>query len=177
MAAEGLRFTDFYSAAEVCTPSRAAMLTGRYPIRSGMVGKNRVLFPNSKGGLPPNEITMAEALKEKGYATALIGKWHLGIHEGARPNDQGFDLAFGLPYSNAMDARAGLPKGSVASANPPKDGWNVALSRNGKVVERPADQSTLTKRYTEEAIQFIRENKARPFLLCLTHTFPHVPLF
>ena len=105
MAAEGLRFTDFYSAAEVCTPSRAALLTGRYPIRSGMVGKRRVLFPNSKGGLPAAEITLAEALKEKGYATAQIGKWHLGIHEGSRPQEQGFDLSFGLPYSNDRDAR------------------------------------------------------------------------
>jgi arylsulfatase A len=177
MAAEGLRFTDFYSTAEVCTPSRAALLTGRYPVRSGMVGKRRVLFPNSKGGLPPGEITMAEALKEKGYATALIGKWHLGIHEGSRPKDQGFDLSFGLPYSNDMDARPDLPKGSVASPNPPADGWNVALLRNGEVAERPADQTTLTKRYTEEALKFVQDKKGQPFLLYVAHTFPHVPLF
>ena len=108
MAAEGLRFTDFYSAAEVCTPSRAALLTGRYPIRSGMCGNRRVLFPNSQGGLPPAEITIAEALKPHGYATAHIGKWHLGIHAGGRPLDQGFDHSFGLPYSNDMDGRPGL---------------------------------------------------------------------
>jgi arylsulfatase A len=85
MAAEGMRFTDFYSASEVCTPSRAALLTGRYPIRSGMCSPQRVLFPNSKGGLPPGEITIAELLRNAGYATAHIGKWHLGIHEGSRP--------------------------------------------------------------------------------------------
>nr|WP_256199311.1 sulfatase-like hydrolase/transferase [Verrucomicrobium spinosum] len=84
MAAEGLRFTDFYVASEVCTPSRAALLTGRYPVRSGMYGKRRVLFPNSTGGLPAGEITLPEALKARGYATAHVGKWHLGIHEGSR---------------------------------------------------------------------------------------------
>src|SRR5262245_7459320 len=89
MAAEGERFTEFYSAAEVCTPRRASRFTGRYPIRSGMCCHRRVLFPNSKGGLPPSEITLAELLREKGYATAHIGKWHLGIHEGSRPLDQG----------------------------------------------------------------------------------------
>ncbi len=177
MAAEGLRFTDFYSAAEVCTPSRAALLTGRLPIRSGMCGNRRVLFPNSEGGLPPAEITLAEALKEKGYATLHIGKWHLGIHEGSRPLDQGFDHSFGLPYSNDMDGRPGLTKGGSGSPNPPEDGWNVALLRDGKVVEQPTDQTTLTKRYTEEAVKFIAEKKSGPFFLYMPHTFPHVPLF
>ncbi len=121
MAAEGLRFTDFYSAAEVCTPSRAALLTGRYPIRNGMCGDRRVLFPNSKGGLPAAEITLAEALREKGHASAHIGKWHLGIHEGSRPLDQGFQSSFGLPYSNDMDARPGLPRGATGSPTPPVD--------------------------------------------------------
>jgi arylsulfatase A-like enzyme len=177
MASEGLRFTDFYVAAEVCTPSRAALLTGRYPIRSGMCGRRRVLFPNSKGGLPSAEITIAEALKAKGYATAHIGKWHLGIHEGSRPLDQGFDHSFGLPYSNDMDGRQGLPAGSSGSPNPPKDGWNVPLLRDGNIVERPADQTALTKRYAEEAVKYITENKDRPFFLYFAHTFPHVPLF
>lgn len=177
MAAEGLRFTDFYSASEVCTPSRAALLTGRLPIRSGMCGNRRVLFPNSEGGLPKAEITIAEALKGKGYSTMHIGKWHLGIHAGSRPLDQGFDHSFGLPYSNDMDGRPDLPKGSSGSPTPPPDGWNVTLLRDGEVVEQPADQTTLTKRYTEEAVKFIREKKGGPFFLYLPHTFPHVPMF
>ena len=177
MAAEGLRFTDFYSGAEVCTPSRTALMTGRYPLRSGMAADRRVLFPNSKGGLPAAEVTLAESLKTVGYATAHVGKWHLGIHPGSRPQDQGFDDSFGLPYSNDMDARSGLPKGATGSATPPEDGWNVPLIHNGKVIEKPADQTTLTKRYTEHAVQFIRQNKARPFFLYFAHTFPHVPLF
>ncbi len=177
MAAEGLRFTDFYSAAEVCTPSRAALLTGRYPIRSGMCGNRRVLFPNSKGGLPPAEVTLAESLKSAGYATAHIGKWHLGIHEGSRPQDQGFDLTFGIPYSNDMDGKPGLVRGASGLADPPHDGWNVPLIRDGKVVEQPADQTTLTRRYTEEATKFIAEKKAGPFFIYLAHTFPHVPMF
>lgn len=177
MAAEGLRFTDFYSAAEVCTPSRAALLTGRLPIRSGMCGDRRVLFANSEGGLPASEISIAEALKVKGYETLHIGKWHLGIHPGSRPLDQGFDHSFGLPYSNDMDGRPGLPKGASGLADPPQDGWNVALLRDGAVVEQPVNQVTLTKRYTEEAVKFIRSRKDRPFFLYMPHTFPHVPLF
>ncbi len=177
MASEGLRFTDFYSGAEVCTPSRTALLTGRYPLRSGMADNRRVLFPNSKGGLPDGEITLAESLKAAGYATAHVGKWHLGIHAGSRPLDQGFDDSFGLPYSNDMDGRSGLPKGATGSAAPPEDGWNVPLLHNGNVIEQPADQTTLTKRYTEHAMQFIRDKKAGPFFLYFAHTFPHVPLF
>jgi arylsulfatase A len=177
MAAEGLRFTDFYVASEVCTPSRAALLTGRYPVRSGMYGKRRVLFPNSPGGLPAGEITLPEALKTRGYATAHVGKWHLGIHEGSRPLDQGFDQSFGLPYSNDMDARPDLPKGSTGSPTPPADGWNVPLLRNGEVVEKPADQVHLTGHYTEEAVKFIQQKKNQPFFLYMAHSFPHVPLF
>lgn len=177
MAAEGVRFTDFYSAAEVCTPSRAALLTGRYAVRSGMSGARRVLFPNSKGGLPQSEITLARALKGHGYATAHIGKWHLGIHEGGRPREHGFDSSFGLPYSNDMDGRPGIAGKQRFSADPPADGWNVPLLRNGEVVERPADQTTLTRRYTEEAIAFIAAQKGRPFFLYLAHTMPHTPLF
>jgi arylsulfatase A len=180
MAAEGMRLTDFYVAAPVCTPSRAALLTGRYAIRSGMSqvpGTRGVLFPDSKGGLPPQEITLAEALKTAGYATALIGKWHLGIHEGSRPQDQGFDFSYGLPYSNDMDRRPGLETSARYLPDPPADGWNVPLLRNGEVIERPADQTTLTKRYTQEAVKFIVANKTKPFFLYLAHTMPHTPLF
>jgi arylsulfatase A len=177
LAAEGKRFTDFYAAAPLCTPSRAALLTGRYPIRSGMYGRRGVLFPDSKGGLPDGEITLAELLRARGYATAHIGKWHLGIHPGSRPNDQGFDLSYGLPYSNDMDEREDLPQGAASSPDPPVDGWNVPLLRNGQVLERPADQTTLTRRYTAEAVRFIRESRGRPFFLYFAHTFPHVPLF
>lgn len=177
MASEGVRFTDFYSGAEVCTPSRTALLTGRYPPRSGMAGPQRVLFPISKGGLPPSEVTLAESLRSAGYATAHIGKWHLGIHEGSRPQDQGFDESFGLPYSNDMDGRVGLPKGSTGSPTPPHDGWNVPLIHNGKVIEQPADQSTLTRIFTEQALEFIRHTKDSPFFIYFAHTFPHVPMF
>jgi arylsulfatase A-like enzyme len=177
MAAEGMRFTDFYSAAPVCTPSRAALLTGRYAVRSGMASeKRRVLFPNSTGGLPASEVTLAEALKEKGYATACIGKWHLGWQRQYLPRQHGFDYFYGLPYSNDMDRlpTAGGPSGSLT---PKVEWWNVPLIRNEDVIERPADQHTLTKRYTEEAIGFIRRSKSKPFLLYLPYTMVHVPLF
>jgi arylsulfatase A len=177
LAAEGKRFTDFYAAAPLCSPSRAALLTGRYAVRSGMYGRRGVLFPDSAGGLPAEEITLAELLRARGYATAHLGKWHLGIHPGSRPNDQGFDLSYGLPYSNDMDREEDVAPGAAGSPDPPVEGWNVPLLRNGEVVERPADQRTLTQRYTAEAVRFIAANRARPFFLYFAHTFPHVPLF
>ena len=180
MAGEGLRFTDFYSAAAVCTPSRAGLLTGRYPVRSGMcemAGSRTVLFPNSKGGLPPEEVTIAKALKAAAYSTAHIGKWHLGVHSGSRPLDQGFDSSFGVPYSNDMDRRPGLPESARSRPEPPLDGWNIPLMRDGEIIERPANQATLTKRYTDEALKFIREKKAGPFFLYLAYSMPHTPLF
>ena len=179
MAAEGMKFTSFYSAAEVCTPSRAALLTGRLPIRTGMCSDTRrVLFPESAGGLQTTEVTLAKALKAKGYTTACVGKWHLGHLPEYLPMRHGFDSFFGLPYVNDMDRRTDIaPKGREAILKPKIEYFNVPLMRGDTIVERPADQRTLTKRYTEEAVKFIRSNKGKPFFLYLAHMVPHVPLF
>jgi arylsulfatase A-like enzyme len=179
MAAEGLRFTDFYVAACVCTPSRAALLTGRLPVRSGMAGseKRRVIDAKSTGGLPPEEITIARALKSKGYATACIGKWHLGQLPEFLPTAHGFDSFFGLRWSNDMEPAPKIPKFASANFNPDPKWWKASLLRNEKVIEQPTDLSTLTRRYTEEAVAFIRTNKTHPFFLYFAHTYPHVPLF
>jgi arylsulfatase A-like enzyme len=181
MAAEGMRFTEFYSAAEVCTPSRAALLTGRYPVRSGMAHDQfRVLRAISTGHLPLEEITLAEALKERGYATGVIGKWHLGVwsnNPDGHPQKHGFDYSYGLPHSNDMNATGNGPKGAGTLAEQKAEWWNAPLYRNSELIEQPADQTTLTRRYTEEAVSFIRQHKDRPFFLYLPHTFPHTPLF
>jgi arylsulfatase A-like enzyme len=162
MADEGMRFTQFYAAANICSPSRVALLTGRYPIRSGIC---HVFFPRHAGGIPEREITIAEALKTKGYATACVGKWHLGHLKPFLPRQHGFDYYFGLPYSNDMW--------------PPNRGRYppLPLVRNDETIEEMPDQSLLTKRYTDEAIRFIKQNKDKPFFVYLPHTFPHVPLF
>jgi arylsulfatase A len=178
MAAEGMKFTQFYAAAPVCTPSRAALMTGRLPARSGMCSnKRRVLFPNSKGGIPTNEVTIAESLQAGGYATACIGKWHLGHLPQFLPTKNGFDKYFGIPYSNDMDRVNDAPKGREPFLAPKVKYWNVPLIRGNKVIEQPADQTTITRRYTEEATKFIRDNKDSPFFLYLPHSMPHVPLF
>jgi arylsulfatase A len=178
MAREGMRFTSFYVAASVCTPSRAGLLTGRYPVRSGMASaQRRVLFPDSAGGLPPSEITIAELLKGAGYVTACIGKWHLGHRPEFLPTSQGFDSYFGIPYSNDMDRVADAELGRDIFWQPSTKYWNVPLMRDDQIIERPADQRTITKRYTEEAVKFIRASKDRPFFLYLAHNMPHVPLF
>lgn len=155
MAAEGLKFEAFYSSANVCTPSRAGLLTGRYSVRMGL--SVNVLFPNSENGLPPSEITIAEALKERGYATMCIGKWHLGHLPDYWPTNHGFDRFFGVPYSNDMTP--------------------FALYRDSEKIEEPVEQSTLTERYTQAAVEFIEENKSKPFFIYLPHTMPHIPLF
>jgi len=178
MASEGMRFTQFYSAASVCTPSRAGLLTGRLPIRSGMCSdRRRVLFPNSAGGIPAREVTLAEGLKERGYATACVGKWHLGHLPEFLPTSNGFDSYFGIPYSNDMDRVPGGKRGRAIFWEPKSEYWNVPLMRDTEIIERPADQTTITKRYTEQGVRFIEQNKDRPFFLYLPHNLPHVPLF
>jgi arylsulfatase A len=180
MAAEGMRFTDFYVAACVCTPSRAALLTGRLPIRNGMAGseKRRVIYKQDTGGLPSEEITIANALKGKGYATMCVGKWHLaGESNDAWPTKRGFDQWFGLRWSNDMEPVAKIPKPGTANLNPDPAWWSLTLMRDDHVFQTNADPRTLTRRYTEEGIKFIRDNKKKPFFLYLASTYPHVPLF
>ena len=175
MAAEGMRFTDFYSAASICSPSRAALLTGCYPPR---VGITKVLFPRDNIGLNPREVTIADLLKAQGYATACIGKWHLGHLPAFLPTSNGFDSYLGIPYSNDMDGVKGKNRNlDRAWEEVDYSPWNVPLMRNEEVIERPADQTKLIERYTREAVAFIREKKDAPFLLYLPHTMPHIPLF
>ena len=164
MAREGMRFTDFYVGQAVCSASRAALLTGCYPGRVGIQG---ALAPKSKVGLNPNELTIAEVLKTRGYATAIYGKWHLGDAPEFLPSRQGFDEWFGLPYSNDM-----WPNHPTNKKYPP-----LPLYENEKVVELMPDQSLLTKRYTERAVGFIERNKDKPFFLYVPHSMPHVPIF
>lgn len=182
LAAEGQKWTSFYSADPVCTPSRAGLLTGRYPIRNGMTSASQVvLFPNSQGGLAPEEVTLAELLKQRDYATGCFGKWHLGHRPPYLPTKQGFDTYFGIPYSNDMDATPDAReyhRRSRGEANfqPPNEWFNVPLMRDTEIIERPADQRTITKRYTDEAIAFIRQHKSKPFFVYLAHNMPHIPL-
>ncbi|HEX8549682.1 MAG TPA: sulfatase-like hydrolase/transferase, partial [Cytophagaceae bacterium] len=150
---EGIQFPQAYSASPYCSPSRTALLTGRYPVRTGV---NAVLFPTAKEGLPASEITIAEQLKTKGYTTGIIGKWHLGHLPQYLPTTQGFDYYFGIPFSNDMTPHYYI--------------------RNQEVLPEHIDQRFTTKRYTDEAIEFIGKNKDGPFFLYLPHTMPHVPL-
>ena len=162
MAAEGVKLTSFYAAAPVCTPSRAALMTGRYPIRFGLATN---LGPDSEGGLPAEERTLAEALQSRGYRTAAMGKWHLGSVPGFFPTDHGFDEYFGLPYSNDM-----IPPW-VDTERP------LHLYRGPTHSdEQPVEQSTLTQRYSEEAVRFIRASKDGPFFVYLPHSMPHLPI-
>lgn len=169
MAAEGMRFTDFYVAAPVCSASRAALLTGCYPTRTGIQG---ALPPKSKTGLNPDETTLAEMLKTKGYATAMYGKWHLGDHPDLLPVKQGFEEYLGLPYSNDM-----WPDHPTAKKGfyPP-----LPLIENSTVIDAEVtgdDQAALTTRYAERAVKFIGAHKAGPFFLYVAPAMPHVPLY
>lgn len=160
LAAEGIKFTNFYAGANVCSPSRAALLTGLYPNRSGIT---RVLFSKDKYGLPHEHQTIPQYLSTAGYTSAIIGKWHLGHTPDFMPLKYGFSFYYGLPYSNDM-----LPD----HKNTP----DLPLYLNEKVVELNPDQSQLTTRYTEQCVGFINRTKDKPFFLYMAHSMPHVPL-
>ena len=164
MAREGMKLTDFYSTCSVCTPSRSSLMTGCYPRRVNMHCDEKnlcVLFPAARKGLNPSEVTVAEVLKTRGYATMAIGKWHLGDHPDFMPTSQGFDHYFGIPYSNDMN-RKNVP---------------LPLVRDLEVLASGIQKDTsITRRYTEEAVKFIHANKSRPFFLYLPHTAVHLPL-
>ena len=164
LAAEGLKLTSFYSTSGVCTPSRASLMTGCYPRRVCLHLSDRgfaVLRPGEANGLHPDEITIAALLKGVGYATACVGKWHLGDQPPFLPTRHGFDTFFGCPYSEDMVPTADFPN------------WpDLPLMRNESVIEAPLDRTGLTRRYTEESVRFIREHRDRPFFLYLPHAMP-----
>lgn len=179
LAAEGQRWTSFYAASSVCTPSRGSLLTGRLPARLGLErseGGPAVFFPFSTGGLPLEEVTIAELLRTAGYSTALIGKWHLGFSAQFSPNAQGFDYFFGTLGSNDMDP-VNPRDPELFTKVPDEADWNVALYRNERVIEQPLRQDTLTLRFTEEAVGFLRGHRSKPFFIMVAYTAPHVPLF
>jgi uncharacterized sulfatase len=206
LASAGQRWTDFYVAAPVCSPSRAALLTGRLPVRSGLYGNAiRVYFPDEPGGLPEEETTLAEALQAQGYATAMFGKWHLGDAPHALPTRHGFDEWVGVPYSNDMNwvdepdfnalvkmslsgdtqkRAAASARRSAKYANPVAVDFATPLffskvTADGFVdrVEQSTDQTLLTHRATESAVDFIQRNADKPFFLYMPYSMPHTPLF
>ncbi len=168
MAAEGLRLTDFYMASPVCSPSRGGMMTGCYPKRIGFdkFSAGWVLFPGNPDGLNPSEITMARLLKGQGYATKIVGKWHCGDQPEFLPTRHGFDSYFGLPYSNDMGRQAR------------RRGWKappLPLLQDETVIQQQPDQTSLTERYVEKSLEFIRTHRAEPFFLYLAHMHVHIP--
>ena len=169
MAAEGMRFTDFYMGAPVCSPSRGAMMTGCYPRRIGFGSFDGrwVLFPGQGVGLNPDEITIANLLKDQGYATKHVGKWHCGDQPEFLPTRFGFDSYYGLPFSNDMGRQRGRK-----NQYPP-----LPLLRDEEVIQEQPDQAALTERYVEECVRFIRENQEEPFFLYFAHMYVHLPLY
>ena len=167
LAEDGIRFTDFYVPATVCTPSRAGLLTGKYPKRVNL--HEGVISPYSDHGLDPKEYTIAELLKDNGYSTSCIGKWHLGHKEEYMPNNQGFDSFYGVPYSNDMD---GYYYAHNNFQSPP-----LPFYSNKKIIVEGLNQNYLTKMYTEEAVKQIKDrNSDQPFFMYLAHNMPHRPL-
>ena len=194
MASEGARLTDFYMASPVCSPSRAAMLTGSYPLRVGFGGRSidnaPVLFPGQAQGLHPDEITIARLLSDAGYATRLVGKWHCGDQPEFLPTRHGFDGWFGLPYSNDMGRQALPPEGQSyrdimeqLGTPVPNDAPMLAdrpplpLMRDDEVVAEQPDQAALTEAYVADAVEFLRANQDRPFFLYLAHLYVHLPIY
>ncbi|KAG8445940.1 hypothetical protein GDO86_013707 [Hymenochirus boettgeri] len=188
MATDGVRFVDFHSAASTCSPSRASLLTGRLGIRNGVTHNFAV---GSVGGLPLNETTLAEVLKRAGYITAVIGKWHLGHHDGHHPNARGFDYYYGIPYSNDMgctdhpgcDIPPCLPCQGPNTTQQREQGGcydkvALPLMENRAIVEQPLDLGTLTARFELKAEEFIKEARVReqPFFLYVALAHMHVPL-
>lgn len=168
MAAEGMRFTDFYMGSPVCTPSRSAMLTGCYPPRISMADFDGrwVLFPGQPYGLNPDESTVASLLKEEGYATKIVGKWHCGDQPEFLPTRHGFDSYYGIPYSNDMGIQF------EDDIYPP-----LPLLLDEEVIQAQPDQAAITERYVEESVRFLRENHDRPFFLYFAHMYVHVPIY
>ncbi len=169
MASEGVRFTDFYMAAPICTPSRGAMMTGCYPRRIGFGSFDNdagVLFPGMATGLNPSETTIAKVLKQRGYATRIVGKWHCGDQREFLPTRHGFDGYFGLPYSNDMSRQAGM------SPYPP-----LPLMLDEEVIQQQPDQAALTERYVDDCVRFMRANRDRPFFLYFAHMYVHLPIY
>ena len=167
MAKDGAKLTNFYAAQAVCSASRAGILTGSYPNR---IGVHNAFMPNSKVGLNPSETTLAEMLKDKGYTTAIFGKWHLGDAQEFMPNNQGFDEYYGIPYSNDMWPLH-PQQGPIFDFGP------LPLYENERVIDTLTDQTNLTTRITERSVDFITRNKDNPFFLYVPHPQPHVPLF
>ena len=184
LANEGRKFTSFMVASPVCSPSRAALLTGCYPKRVSM--HQHVLFPSSIKGLHPKEHTVADHLKQQGYATACFGKWHLGHHPEVLPTSNGFDTYFGIPYSNDMNHpdNKGKPKGGSGGMDAlwktPESTlthWKTPLVEDQQIIELPVDQRTITRRYTQKAIDFITTHQDAQFFVYLPHSMPHIPLY